>query len=135
MEPTLEQRIEAAHGDAERIEDEARQIEARICRIPSADRLLPVRTYGRPVSGEAISKNLTLRSLISERDPKLAAYLSIGSGSQRRNEELAAARAASALALATETERLREVNKAGAKYREQANIAGLNPITGRRWGS
>ena len=135
MEPTLEQRIESAHSDSERVEDEARQIEARICQIPGADRLLPVRTYGRPVSGDAIGKNLTLRALISERDPKLAAYLSIGSGSQRRNEELAAAREASALALATETERLREVNKAGAIYREQANIAGLNPITGRRWGS
>jgi hypothetical protein len=93
-----------------------------------------VRTYGRPVSGEAISKNLTLRALISERDHKLAAFLGIGSGSQRRKEELAAAREASALALATETERLRELNKASAKYREQANIAGLNPLTNRRWG-
>ena len=135
MEPTLEQRIEAAHGDAERIEDEARQIEARICQIPGADRMLPVRTYGRPVSGEAISKNLTLRSLINERDPKLASYLGVGIGSQRRNEELAAAREAASLALMAETERLRELNKAGAKYREQANSAGINPITGRRWGS
>jgi len=132
MEPTLEQRIEAAHSDAERVEDEARQIEARICQIPGADRMLPVRTYGRPVSGEAISKNLTLRSLVAEHDPKLASYLGVGSGSQRRKEELAAAREASALALATETERLREVNKASAKYREQCNSFGLNPWTGRR---
>jgi hypothetical protein len=129
---SLEQRIETAHGDAERIEDEARQIEARICQIPGADRLLPVRTYGRPVSGEAISKNLTLRSLISEHDPKLAAYLGIGSGSQRRKEELAAAREAASLALMAETERLRELNKASAKYREQCNTFGLNPWTGRR---
>jgi hypothetical protein len=134
MEPTLEQRIESAHSDSERVETEARQIEARICQIPGADRLLPVRTYGRPVSGEAISKNLTLRSLIGENDPKLAAYLGIGSGSQRRKEELAAAREASALALATETERLRAINAAGVKYREQANSAGVNPVTNRRWG-
>jgi hypothetical protein len=132
MEPTLEQRIESAHSDAERIEDEARQIEARICQIPGADRLLPVRTYGRPVSGEAISKNLTLRSLISEHDQKLAAYLGIGSGSQRMNKELEAAREAAALALATETERLRELNKSSARYREQCNTFGLNPWTGRR---
>jgi len=132
MEPPLEQRIESAHSDAERIEDEARQIESRICRIPGADRMLPVRTYGRPVSGEAISKNLTLRSLISEHDPKLAAYLGVGTGSQRRNKELEAAREAAALALATETERLRELNKASAKYREQCNTFGLNPWTGRR---
>jgi hypothetical protein len=96
---------------------------------------LPVRTYGRPVSGEAISKNLTLRSLVAEHDHKLAAYLGIGSGSQRRNEELAAAREASASALVLQTEELRAMNKASAKYREQANIAGLNPITRRRWGS
>ncbi|MFZ4805339.1 MAG: hypothetical protein ACOYLI_11855 [Synechococcus lacustris] len=134
MEPTLEQRIESAHGDAERIEDEARQIEARICQIPGADRMLPVRTYGRPVSGEAISKNLTLRSLISERDPRLASYLGVGSGSQRRNEAHAAAREAAALAMATETERLRELNKASAKYRERASLAGVNPTTNRRWG-
>jgi hypothetical protein len=132
MEPTLEQRIEAAHGDAERIEDEARQIEARICRIPGADRMLPVRTYGRPVSGEAISKNLTLRSLLVEHDPRLASFLGVGSGSQRRNKELAAAREASAVALMAETERLRELNKVSAKYREQCNTFGLNPWTGRR---
>jgi hypothetical protein len=33
-----------------------------------------------------------------------------------------------------ETERLREINAAGVKYREQANIAGVNPVTNRRWG-
>jgi len=132
MEPTLEQRIETAHGDSERIEDEARQIEARICQIPGADRMLPVRTYGRPVSGEAISKNLTLRSLLIEHDPRLASFLGLATGHQRRKEELAAAREAAALALATETERLRELNKASAKYREQCNTFGLNPWTGRR---
>ena len=132
MEPTLEQRIESAHGDAERIEDEARQIEARICQIPGADRFLPVRTYGRPVSGEAIGKNLTLRSLIGEHDPKLASFLGLATGSQRRNKELEAAREAASLALMAETERLRELNKASAKYREQCNTFGLNPWTGRR---
>jgi hypothetical protein len=134
MESTLEQRIESAHSDSERVETEARQIEARICRIPGADRLLPVRTYGRPVSGEAIGRNLTLKSLISENDQKLASFLGIGTGSQRRNKELAAAREASALALATETERLRAMNRASAKYRELANSAGINPLTNRRWG-
>jgi hypothetical protein len=134
MEPTLEQRIESAHGDAERIEDEARQIEARICQIPGADRLLPVRTYGRPVSGEAIGRNLTLKSLISENDQKLASFLGIGTGSQRRNKELEAAREAASLALMAETERLRAITAAGVSYREQANIAGVNPVTGRRWG-
>ena len=135
MELSLQQRIESAHGDAERVETEARQVEARICQIPGADRLLPVRTYGRPVSGEAIGRNLTLKSLIAERDQKLAAYLGLATGSQRRNKELDQAREAAAQALMTETERLREINAAGVKYREQANSAGINPLTGRRWGS
>jgi hypothetical protein len=134
MELSLQQRIESAHCDAERIEDEARQMEARICQIPGADRLLPVRTYGRPVSGEAIGRNLTLKSLISENDQKLASFLGIGTGSQRRKEELAAAREAASLALMAETERLRAINAAGVKYREQANSAGINPLTNRRWG-
>lgn len=135
METTLEQRIEAAHSDAERVETEARQIEARICQIPGADRLLPVRTYGRPVSGDAIGKNLTLRSLIADRDPKLAAYLGIGRRVDQASEALVAAREAAAAALVAETDRLQQVNSAAARRREQANLAGINPLTGRRWGS
>jgi hypothetical protein len=38
-------------------------------------------------------------------------------------------------ALEMETARLREVNAAAAKHREQRNLAGINPLTGRRWGS
>ena len=135
METTLEQRIEAAHSDAERVEIEARQIEARICQIAGADRYLPVRTYGKPVSGAAISQNLTLRSLIADRDPKLAAYLGIGRRVDQASEALVAARDAAAAALVAETGRLQQVNSAAARRREQANLAGINPLTGRRWGS
>ncbi len=38
-------------------------------------------------------------------------------------------------ALEMETARLREVNAASSRYREQQNLAGINPLTGRRWGS
>lgn len=134
MELTLEQRINAAHTDAELTEAEARQIEARICQIAGADRYLPVRTYGKPVSGAAISQNLTLRSLIADRDPKLAAYLGIGRKVDQASEALVAAREAAAAALVAETDRLQQVNAAAARRREQANLAGINPLTGRRWG-
>jgi hypothetical protein len=34
-----------------------------------------------------------------------------------------------------QTDRLRQVNAASAKYRAQQQLAGVNPLTGRRWGA
>jgi hypothetical protein len=67
MDSTLEQRIEAAHSDAERVENDARAIEARIV---AAGGVPPTRPYGRAVSGDDIRKNLTLTSLLQRKDPK-----------------------------------------------------------------
>jgi hypothetical protein len=75
-----------------------------------------------------------LTSLLQRKDPKLAAYLGVGSDYQRRREEEAAARQMAAQAMQMQTERLRQVNAASAKYREQQQLAGINPITGRRYG-
>ena len=132
MDLTLDQRIEAAHSDAERDENDARAIEARIV---AAGGVPPTRPYGRPVSGDDIRKNLTLTSLLQRKDPKLAAYLGVGSDHLRRREEEAAARQMQAEALQMQTERLRQVNAASTKYREQQQLAGINPLTGRRWGA
>jgi len=132
MDSTLEQRIEAAHSDAERDENDARAIEARIV---AAGGIPPRRPYGRPVSGDDIRKNLTLTSLLQRKDPKLAAYLGVGSDYQRRREEEAAARQMQAEALRLQTERLRQVNAASARYREQKQLAGINPQSNRRWGA
>lgn len=132
MELTLEQRIEAAHSDAERVENDARAIEARIVAIGG---IPPTRRYGTPVSGDDIRKNLTLTSLLQRKDPKLAAFLGVGSDHQRRREEEAAARQMQAQALRMQTDRLRQVNAASTKYREQQQLAGINPLTGRRWGT
>jgi hypothetical protein len=38
-------------------------------------------------------------------------------------------------ALQMQTERLRQVNAASARYRQQQQLAGVNPLTGRRWGA
>ena len=65
MDSTLEQRIEAAHSDAERVENDARAIEARIV---AAGGEPPTRPYGRPVSGDDIRKNLTLTSLLQRKE-------------------------------------------------------------------
>jgi hypothetical protein len=37
-------------------------------------------------------------------------------------------------ALKLQTDRLRQVNAASAKYREQQQLQGRNPLTNRRWG-
>jgi hypothetical protein len=75
----LDTEIDAQHRQVDEIENKARQVEARICKIPGAARLLPVRRYGSPVSGDDIRKNLTLTSLLQRKAPKLAAYLGVGS--------------------------------------------------------
>jgi hypothetical protein len=77
---TLATRIESAFDAAEAVELEAAQIECRICQIAGADRLLPRRQYGKPVSAASINANLTLSALINRSDPKLAAYLGIQNG-------------------------------------------------------
>jgi hypothetical protein len=128
----LDQQIDAAHLAAERVENEARQIEARIIK---AGGVPPTRPYGKPVSGEAVSRNLTLTGALQRRDPALANYLGIGSDYHRKQQEAIEARKMAAESMAMQTARLREVNAASARYREQQNLAGRNPMTGRRWGA
>ena len=132
MNLPLDQQIDAAHLAAERVENEAQQIEARIIK---AGGVPPTRPYGKPVSGEAVSRNLTLTGALQRRDPALANYLGIGSDYHRKQEAAAEARKMQAQAMEMQTARLREVNAASSRFREQQNLAGINPLTGRRWGS
>jgi hypothetical protein len=122
MNLSIDQQIDAAHAEAERIEQEARQIEARIIK---AGGIPPTRPFGRPVSGEAVAQNLTLRSLLQRRDPALAAYLGCGSDLQRKAEEEAAARQMQAEAMRLQTERLSAQNQAAANRRYQQQLAPL----------
>jgi len=128
----LDQQIDAAHLAAERVEADARQIEARIIK---AGGVPPTRPYGKPVSGEAVSRNLTLTGALQRRDPALANYLGIGSDYHRKQQEAIEARKMAAESMAMQTARLREVNAASSRFREQQNLQGRNPLTGRRWGS
>ena len=125
---TLEQRIEAAATDIEAVELEAAQIECRICQIAGADRLLPQRQYGKPVSAASINANLTLSALINRADAPLAAYLGIQNGQAQAQAAAAEARMAAA------TAELQQKNQQAAAIRQQAGIAGINPLTGRRLG-
>lgn len=120
---SLDKEISRAHTAAEEAENQALQLEARICRIPGAARLLPLRRYGAPVDPAEVRKNLTLSSLIARNDHELAAYLGCASGEHRRREEEAAAAALQAEALRLKTEQIRARNEAEAaeRYRRQLN--------------
>jgi hypothetical protein len=118
MNLPLDHQIDAAHHEAERIENEALAIEARILK---AGGVPPVRRYGKPVSRQDVGQNITTTGLLQRRDPALAAYLGIGSDYHLRQAAAAAARQASAQALQAQTEALRQRNQsaAAARYRAQ----------------
>ena len=109
----------------------ARQLEARISKIPNAKRHLPARRYGQPVDMGKIRSNLTLTSLIAQDSAELAHYCGIDPSIRHRIDEQREARAMAAQALQMRTERLREANERAAKTREQQLISGINPMTGR----
>ena len=134
MESTLATRIESAFDAAEAVELEAAQIECRICQIAGADRLLPRRQYGKPVSTASINANLTLSALINRSDPKLAAFLGIQNGQAQAQAAAAEARKAAAERMATATAELQQKNQQAAAIRQQAALHGFSLTTGRRLG-
>ena len=108
----LDYQIDAAHHEAQRIENEALAIEARII---AAGGVPPVRRYGKPVSGEAVSRNLTTTGLLQRRDPALAAYLGIGSDFHQKQQQAAEARRLQVESMQAQTEQLRQRNQAPQK--------------------
>jgi len=130
----LDAMIDASHRQVEEVENTARSLEARICRIPGADRHLPLRQYGSPVNPADIKKNLTLRSLISKNDPSLASYLGLQDGSHRRREEEEQARILQMQRMQMMTEQARAQNQQAQQQRERAALAGISILTNRRMG-
>jgi len=129
----LHQQITEAHAAVEQAEQQARQLEARMRRIPGLERLLPRRQFGQPVNIDALKRNLTAVSLL-QRDPELASYLGLNTGAYQREAEERAARAMQAEAVAMRTARLREANQQRQQQRERFANAGISPLTGRRYG-
>jgi len=130
MNYSLDQQIEAAHAEAERVEAEALQLEARIIK---AGGVPPRRQYGKPVSTEAIRQNLTLTGLINSRDPQLASFLGVQSGAYAREQAECAERQAAIERLQQATAELQQRNQQSQLNRERAAIAGINPVTGSRF--
>ena len=116
----LDQQIDAAHAETERIESEARQIEARILKVGGRP---PVRRYGTPVSAADVAKNLTLRSQLQLRDPALATFLGIGSDLHLKAQADAERRAAEAERLNAATAALQARNQAAAEQRYRRQLA------------
>ena len=114
----LDYQIDAAHHEAQRIENEALAIEARILQAGATP---PTRPYGKPVSREAVSRNLTTTGLLQRRDPALAAYLGIGSDYHLKQQQAAEARRLQVESMQAKTEQLRKQNEAAAaaRYRRQ----------------
>ena len=114
----LDYQIDAAHHEAQRIENEALAIEARILKAGATP---PTRPYGKPVSREAVSRNLTTTGLLQRRDPALAAYLGIGSDYHQKQQQAAEARRLQVESMQAKTEQLRKQNEAAAeaRYRQQ----------------
>jgi hypothetical protein len=114
----LDQQIDAAHLAAERVENEALAIEARII---AAGGVPPVRRYGTPVSREAVSRNLTTTGLLQRRDPALASFLGVGSDFHQKQQQAAEARRLQVESMQAQTEQLRQRNQAAAdaRYRQQ----------------
>ena len=115
----IDYQIDAAHHEAERIENEALTIEARILKAGATP---PTRPYGKPVSREAVSRNLTTTGLLQRRDPALAAYLGIGSDFHQKQQQAAEARRLQVESMQAKTEQLRKQNEAAAAARYRAQM-------------
>ena len=118
----LDYQIDAAHHEAQRIENEALAIEARIIK---AGGVPPTRRYGTSVSREAVSRNLTTTGLLQRRDPALAAYLGIGSDYHLKQQQAAEARRLQVESMQAKTEQLRKQNEAAAEARFRRQLSPL----------
>ena len=118
MNLPLDHQIDAAHHEAQRIENEALAIEARILKAGATP---PTRPYGKPVSREAVSRNLTTTGLLQRRDPALASFLGVGSDFHQKQQQAAEARRLQVESMQAKTEQLRKQNEAAAdaRYRQQ----------------
>ena len=108
---SIDEAITASYQSASQVESMARQLEARIAKIPNAKRHLPARQYGQPVDMAKIRSNLTLTSLIAQDSAELAHYCGIDPGIRHRIDEEKEARAMAAQALQMRTEALRQQNQ------------------------
>ena len=96
---SIDEAITASYQSASQVETMACQLEARIAKIPNANRHLPHRNYGQPVDLGKIRSNLTLTSLIAQDSAELAHYCGIDPSIRQRIDEQREAKAMAAQSL------------------------------------
>ena len=116
----LDEQIDAAHAEAERVEADARAVEARIV---AAGGIPPLRRYGRPIDPRDVAKNLTLVSILNRKDPALASWLGVQSGSYVREAQEREQRAAQVERMQQLTEQTRQRNHAAAEQRYRRQLS------------
>lgn len=130
----LNDMLAEAQANTTQTETLARQLEAEIKKIPGIAGHLPKRRYGQPVDAAAINNNMTLNGLINVHRPDIAAFLGISNGLAQHREEEAEARKLQMERMKMQTQQLRQQNQNAQMQRERASLAGINPLTNRRFG-
>ena len=116
---SIDDQINASYQSASQVETMSRQLEARIAKIPGAQRHMPARQYGQPVDMAKIRSNLTLTSLIAQDSAELAYFCGIDPAIKHRQDEEKAAKAMRAESLRMQTDQLAARNAAARQQREQ----------------
>ena len=126
----LDTQIDKLHFELEARERDARAAELRLQRLDLPVGSIKGRSYGElpNVAG------LTARAMVAKHDPALAMLLQIPVPRPTYEADAAAdARAQQIQRMKDSTEATRQQNQQAQQQRYQANLAGVNINTGRRW--
>jgi hypothetical protein len=135
----LDARIDADHRKAAAAEDDARALVTRMAKIEGMDRFL---ASGRREHGQVPNPyrvgNLTAIGLLERHDPALASHLAAAAGKGTSVPDYSRQQAEEERQLQIErmkqaTADLAASNANARLQREQASLAGVNHLTGRRW--
>ena len=139
----IDAEIDAQHRAAQAAEDRAVQVMQRMRAIPGLTTLvdkLP-RRFGEPPNPWADgTRNLTVQGLLERNDPALAQWLAKAAGSSvslpdYQRQAAAEARAEAAERMRQATEQMAAARTYHQQQRDRAAAAGVNPLTGRRFGA
>jgi hypothetical protein len=135
----LDVQIDSQHRAAQVAEIEAQQLMTRMRQIPGLERFLASgrREYGQ-VPNPYKTSNLTACALLEAHDAPLATYLAAAAGKgtsapDYSRQEAEAERQSQIERMKQATADLASQNAASRLQREQASLAGVNHLTGRRW--
>ena len=121
---SLEERLFKSFDDQQKVEHEAREIEALINSFEGSADLLPKRQYGTPV--DPTKFGLTLKSIIERNHKELAAYLKISTGYWERKAKEDAAYQEMTERMIEKTELLRQQNQEERARRQYRNVHNLD---------